>query len=109
MTDFDERDLDARAARLRDAAGPARFSPGFEQRVMRGIAVDKRDAREGSVAAMLSSYFRWYLAPAAVAASLVLATINIRSANAPRLIDRLMGVEEQQAVQVESLYALYVN
>ena len=84
--------------RLRTAAGPAAFTPGFADRVMA-----RRAARRSSPDALQYVFVR--LAPLAAAAVLVMSTINFMSASGPGqpVIDRVLGLP---TVSLTSAYAL---
>lgn len=80
-------DTDEQLRRLRDAAGPIGFSPGFTDRVM------ARRLRPPSTADSMQRVFAW-MAPMAAAAALLIAVVSLthtRGREAP-LLDRLLGL-----------------
>jgi hypothetical protein len=85
--EHEDRDLEARMARLRAMAGPAAFEAGFADRVMARLE-EQPSLSDGLQAAFLR------LAPFAAAAILVLAAANLagsRESGQP-ILDRVLSL-----------------
>ncbi|MBL0169980.1 MAG: hypothetical protein IPP90_04485 [Gemmatimonadaceae bacterium] len=94
----DEQDIEQQLTRYRALRGAVAFDLGFADRVMARLAAPRRLSDE------LQPVF-WRLTPLAVAAALLLATMNLLNTRASQqsLVDRVLGMP---TVTVATAYAL---
>ncbi|MBL0173649.1 MAG: hypothetical protein IPP90_23770 [Gemmatimonadaceae bacterium] len=94
----DQQDIERALSRYRALRGAVAFDPGFADRVMTRLAAPRRFADE------LQTVF-WRLTPLAVAAALLLATMNLLNTRTSQqsLVDRVLGMP---TVTVATVYAL---
>jgi len=93
-----EQDMEQQLTRYRALRGAVAFDAGFADRVMERLATPRRFSDE------LQTVF-WRMTPLAVAAALLLATMNLLNTRATEqsLVDRVLGLP---TVTVATAYAL---
>jgi hypothetical protein len=83
----DEQEIEAQLARYRAMTEPVQFDAGFTDRVMSRLATQPRFAD------VLQSRF-WRVGPLALAAAMLLATVNVLDtrAQSQSMLDRVLGI-----------------